>query len=96
MQKKQTALFDDQGVCLACRYFEKKTQVNWKDREKELMDILDRYRRDDGEYDVLVPGSGGKDSRFVSHILKTNGLAEISVHKINRRSFLLFTALRFF
>ena len=69
-QKKQTVLFDKDGVCLSCRYFEKKAKVNWKNREKELVDILDRHRRKDGYYDVLVPGSGGKDSRFVSHILK--------------------------
>tara|TARA_B100000965_G_scaffold406299_1_gene444475 strand:- start:2285 stop:3493 length:1209 start_codon:yes stop_codon:yes gene_type:complete len=69
-QKKQTVAFDNEGVCLSCRYFEKKEKIDWKEREKELVDILDKHRRKDGYYDVLVPGSGGKDSRFVSHILK--------------------------
>ncbi len=69
-QKKQTAQFDKDGVCLSCRYFEKKTKINWNDREKEFVEILNKYRSKDGHYDVLVPGSGGKDSRFVSHILK--------------------------
>lgn len=68
--KKQTALFDDEGVCLSCRYFEKKHTFDWAQREKELWDLCDRFRRSDGYYDVLVPGSGGKDSRFVAHILK--------------------------
>jgi len=30
-----------------------------------------RYRRNDGRYDVLVPSSGGKDSVYVAHMLKT-------------------------
>jgi N-acetyl sugar amidotransferase len=31
---------------------------------------LDRHRRDDGSYDCLVPGSGGKDSAYAAHVLK--------------------------
>lgn len=68
--KKDTALFDDEGVCLACRYYEKKEKIDWKQKEKQLGDILDQHRRSDGHYDVLVPGSGGKDSIFTSFILK--------------------------
>ena len=69
-EKKDTAKFDDEGVCLACRYYEKKEKTDWKLKEKKLIEILDRYRRNDGYYDVLVPGSGGKDSIFTSYILK--------------------------
>lgn len=36
-----------------------------------MLRLLDKYRRNDGYYDCLVPGSGGKDSAFQSHILKT-------------------------
>lgn len=67
---KDTALFDKEGVCLSCRYYEEKEKTDWKLKEKELMDVLDRHRRNDGHYDVLVPGSGGKDSIFTSFILK--------------------------
>ena len=35
-----------------------------------LQELCNRYRRNDGRYDVIVPGSGGKDSAFTSHILK--------------------------
>ena len=58
-QKKQTVAFDNEGVCLSCRYFEKKEKIDWKEREKELVDILDKNRRKDGYYDFFVPGSGG-------------------------------------
>ncbi len=39
-------------------------------REKELKELCDRYRKTDGSYDCLVPGSGGKDSFYASHVLK--------------------------
>ena len=32
--------------------------VDWKKREEELIELLDKYRRNDGYYDVIVPGSG--------------------------------------
>ncbi len=64
-------VFDDEGVCSACRYAEQKDNViDWKARELELEQLLDRHRSKDGQYDVVVPGSGGKDSAFVAHELK--------------------------
>lgn len=69
--KKHTLNFDSDGVCSACRNNQaKKSIVNWADREKELIDLCNRYRSKDGSYDCIVPGSGGKDSFFQSHILK--------------------------
>lgn len=64
-------VFDDQGVCYACRFAEhKRTGIDWDERERELRDILDRYRRTDGGYDCIAPSSGGKDSAVVAHKLK--------------------------
>ena len=63
--------FDENGVCSACNYAEyKKKSVDWGQREKELMVLLDRYRKNNGDYDVLVPSSGGKDSAYIAHELK--------------------------
>ncbi|AYQ27184.1 MULTISPECIES: N-acetyl sugar amidotransferase [unclassified Polaromonas] len=63
--------FDEHGVCSACNYAEyKRTQIDWAQREKELIDLCDRYRKSNGEYDVVVPCSGGKDGSFVAHQLK--------------------------
>lgn len=70
MDKKPTTNIDDDGLCAACRFTEIKERIDWQDRERQLRDLLDKYRRDDGHYDCIVPGSGGKDSGFVSHILK--------------------------
>ena len=40
------------------------------ERERELRDLCDQYRKNDGSYDCLVPGSGGKDSCYAAHLLK--------------------------
>lgn len=68
--KKKTIHFDDEGVCDACRVAERKKNIDWEQREQELQELCDRHRRHDGHYDCLVPGSGGKDSFYQSHILK--------------------------
>ncbi|MCP9451747.1 MAG: N-acetyl sugar amidotransferase [Nitrospira sp.] len=69
--RKQTIHFDDKGVCDACRLAEKKRQgIDWAERERELRDLCDRFRKNDGSYDCIVPGSGGKDSFYAAHILK--------------------------
>ncbi|MDA7639309.1 N-acetyl sugar amidotransferase [Akkermansiaceae bacterium] len=67
--KKKTINFQD-GICDACRYSVTKKKINWEEREKELLDLLDRFRRNDGRFDVIVPGSGGKDSLMTAHLLK--------------------------
>lgn len=68
--KKVTLRIDDEGVCDACRQAEVKEKIDWKKREEQLMALLDKHRRTDGSYDCIVPGSGGKDSAFQSHVLK--------------------------
>ena len=69
--KKETIGFDALGVCSACRFQEmKQSQIDWKKREEELLALLDQHRSVDGSYDCIVPGSGGKDSAFTSHMLK--------------------------
>jgi N-acetyl sugar amidotransferase len=70
-ERKSTIGFDEHGVCAACRYHEvKERQIDWSSRERVLVELLDKHRRTDGGYDVIVPGSGGKDSAFTSHVLK--------------------------
>lgn len=68
--KKTTLHFDEEGVCDACRTAELKDEIDWGARENELLKLLDRHRRDDGQYDCIVPGSGGKDSFYAAHVLK--------------------------
>lgn len=63
-------IFDEHGICSACRYSEFKRSVDWAQRERELQDLCDRHRKKDGSYDVIVPCSGGKDGGVVAHKLK--------------------------
>jgi N-acetyl sugar amidotransferase len=68
---KTTIGFDAEGVCDACRLKERKAgQIDWEARDAELRALCDKYRRQDGHYDCLVPGSGGKDSFYTAYKLK--------------------------
>ena len=67
---KTTMNFDKNGVCDACRIAEVKDNIDWGMREEELVKLLDKHRKNDGSYDCLVPGSGGKDSAYQAHVLK--------------------------
>ncbi len=68
--KKPTIGFDSAGVCDACRYNEvKDSSIDWKKREDQLIRLAEGAKKSNG-YDVVVPGSGGKDSAFTAHILK--------------------------
>ncbi len=63
--------FDKDGICSACNFSEfKKNKIDWKKREDELKKLLDLHRKSNGEYDVIVPCSGGKDGSYVAHQLK--------------------------
>ena len=66
----KTAEFDNNGICHACLFSDYKKKIDWENREKQFVELLDQFRSKKDNYDVLVPGSGGKDSIFVSHLLK--------------------------
>jgi len=68
--KKATISFDAEGICDACRVAEQKAKIDWALREQQLRALCDRYRKTDGSYDCLVPGSGGKDSFYAAYKLK--------------------------
>lgn len=68
--KKRTLSFNENNLCDACLNADKKEGIDWKKREEELYELLDKYRSKDGSYDCIVPGSGGKDSAYQAHILK--------------------------
>ncbi|MCB1302841.1 MAG: N-acetyl sugar amidotransferase [Leptospiraceae bacterium] len=70
-EAKKVIHFDEEGICSACRYQEHKEQaIDWQERDSRLRELLAPFKRNDGGYDVVVPGSGGKDSAFTAHVLK--------------------------
>ena len=70
-KNKETINFDKYNICDACKLSElKNIEIKWDDREKELDDLCNLHRKNNGDYDCVVPGSGGKDSFYAAHILK--------------------------
>jgi N-acetyl sugar amidotransferase len=65
-----TLHIDEHRICDACRYADRKREIDWDERKRELRELLDRHRRSDGSFDCVVPGSGGKDSAYAAHVLK--------------------------
>lgn len=56
--------FDENGVCDACRsQDDKNSTINWEEREKEFLDLVEQYRSD-SDYDCIIGVSGGKDSTY--------------------------------
>ena len=68
-QKTGLKIDENSSTCDACNYNETKKKIDWKKRESELIELLDKFRKPKG-YDCVVPGSGGKDSAYTAHILK--------------------------
>tara|TARA_B100000886_G_scaffold205780_1_gene142125 strand:- start:2194 stop:3405 length:1212 start_codon:yes stop_codon:yes gene_type:complete len=68
--KKKTLNIDKNGLSDSWKYSRQKLKINFKDREKKLLKLLEKHRGKHGEFDCIVPGSGGKDSCYASHILK--------------------------
>ena len=70
-EKKKVINFNEDSVCSACVYHdEKETGIDWNNRDDKLRELLSKFKSNDGSYDVIIPGSGGKDSAFTAHILK--------------------------
>ena len=63
-------IFDDAGVCAACNNRNARTDIDWAARGTQLEALLEEHRKGTGEWDVVVPSSGGKDSCYVAHQLK--------------------------
>ncbi len=61
--KKSTIHFNEEGICDACVMTKRKEQeIDWQSREEELIALCNRFRKNDGTYDCIISGSGGKDS----------------------------------
>lgn len=65
-------LFDEEGVCSACRAEERKDCTDWESRYKELEKLCDTYRHCNGRnaFDCVIAVSGGKDSHRQVEVFK--------------------------
>jgi len=57
---KDAIQFNSNQVCSACEHSLEKDRIDWDLREQMLIELCDRHRKNDGSYDCIVPGSGGK------------------------------------
>ena len=67
-------VFDDEGVCSACRVAEeinKRSPEHWDDRRRRFESLVEQYRRQDqSNYDCIIAVSGGKDSYWQTYLIK--------------------------
>ncbi|WP_305847625.1 N-acetyl sugar amidotransferase [Vibrio sp. AH4] len=64
-ETKPDLWFNEEGKCSACINFENRTDIDWVARNKEFLEITERYKSIDGSnYDCIIPVSGGKDSTY--------------------------------
>ena len=64
------SIFDNEGICQACRNYETGLSTDWAKRFGELKVLCRKHKRNNGYYDCIIPVSGGKDSHFQVHIIK--------------------------
>ena len=63
--------FDSEGICSACRAYERRKEIDWNKRWLELEVLCDKYRGMNGDgYDCAIAVSGGKDSHYQVHLMK--------------------------
>ncbi|MBI5482353.1 MAG: N-acetyl sugar amidotransferase [Deltaproteobacteria bacterium] len=79
-ETKPDLQIDEEGVCSACRYYERRQEIDWDQRRREFQEIVERYRSKNGSnYDCIIPVSGGKDSTFQTIRVLEAGLTPLCV-----------------
>ncbi len=62
---------NDDGVCTACQWYEKKKKIDWDLRASQLQKIADWAKsRSRSQWDCVLGVSGGKDSLWQAHQLR--------------------------
>jgi N-acetyl sugar amidotransferase len=61
-------------VCSGCRVVESRPSIDWPERERWLVALLDEYKAKakaaKNPYDCIIPVSGGKDSHYQAYLMK--------------------------
>ena len=74
--------FDSNGVCNYCNYYDvlKKTRESYKESGFEKLVLRIKKRGKSYPYDCVAGISGGTDSSYMLHKLKSSGLRVLAVH----------------
>lgn len=79
-ETKPDLFIDEDGICNACRHFDRRRDIDWHQRRQELIQIIERYRSKNGSnYDCIIPVSGGKDSHYQTLRILEMGLNPLCV-----------------
>ncbi len=75
---------DEEGICSACRTFERFDQLTpefWEKRKKRFEEIVEEtLKQNTSNYDCVIAVSGGKDSYYQAHVIaKQYGLKPLLV-----------------
>ena len=63
--------FNEEGMCYPCLTYDKRKQIDWNARWRELEQLADKYRGSNGDYyDCIVTVSSGKDSHYQVYTMK--------------------------
>lgn len=64
-------IIDDEGICSGCRIHEEKDRLDFDERWRKLLTIVEPYRAKSGStYDCIVPVTGANDSHWIVHVVK--------------------------
>lgn len=69
--------FNEDGICNICTSFKKNFEEKTLKKEAELINLLEKFKGQ-GQYDCLVPFSGGKDSVYTLYLCKKFGLKPLA------------------
>ena len=78
---KPDLFFDEGGVCDACGSMELKNTIDWREREREFKAVVEKFKgKNSGNYDCIIPVSGGKDSHYQAYMARKYGLNPLLVN----------------
>lgn len=67
------------SVCLACRNYQNRQNIDWDAREQQLRELCQNRISQGAQYDCVCPVSGGKDSTVIVGELVTLGMRPLLV-----------------
>lgn len=72
-------IFDENGICNACKSYDVNQKINWEGRKKELLDIVCYAKSFNSRWNCVIPSSGGKDSTYQAIRARELGLNPVLV-----------------
>jgi len=70
---------DKHGICNACKSYEEREKIDWKNRLELLKNIIEEKKSKNDKWDCVIPSSGGKDSTYQAIRARELGLNPIVV-----------------